>query len=220
MGEAYNFFKVYLNKEKRWLTIIMIVGILFIAPFLIMLLLAIFDKANLKVHFFNIESTVNLQYFLALWFGFIGIFVSMRIYYEVKEKARNLKELLRLILEMLYRAKNNHEVFMILPTPFLGYLLFLKDKNKFYKKYKSIINNLEKLTIAFLGIDIDKIKSIIKKIENTDDVSKKQNIFFDEIIKGQNELIKFHCREFYKEFPTKNGSDETISKYFHEFVDF
>lgn len=78
--------------------------------------------------------------------------------YLSKKSTNNIVELLIEIDKILAQAENSNIVFIILPSPFLGYLYY----KKYYESFKNFYDKHDKYRVAYLENDKDKMDCLKK----------------------------------------------------------
>lgn len=186
--------------------LVFFLGLLLIVPMVILYLID-FKHSAFKQTFFNPDVAFDLKWLLTIWISLIGIFVSIRIYFEIQNKAHNIQEFMRIVYTIINKAKVNEHVYIVLPTAFIGYLNYLKGKNHAYSKFEKKLKSLNNLKIAFLKTDIASLTSINENsIESDETIGSLAS--FPSSITDDNLLMKFHENEF---------GDGKNKKYRHEY---
>lgn len=119
-------------------------------------------------------------------FNFITVMIGMRVYFEIRLKANNLPELLAIIEKFTERISNDDKIFIVCPTPFLGYFEF---KN-FFAKYSELINQTN-VSFACLGNNSEEILKKLSRANSKEDF----DIAIGELTTSADELLNFHLKE-------------------------
>ncbi len=196
------------------LALLIFLGVLFVLPFTALFIFDLWHN-SFKDTFLAPNTPLDLKWLFALWTSLFGIFVSIRIYFEVKNKANNLQEFMRLVYLIINKAKVNENIYIVLPTAFIGYLSYLKGSNYSYTKFESKLKKLENLKIAFLKTDISAFPEINEKEIESDESNGKLGEFLSNV-DASNLLIHFHE----KEFIDKKSKKKHRYKYFARLINF
>jgi hypothetical protein len=216
MKDTLNYLGTLFNPlvEKKLFSFIFFVIILFLVPFLF---LSLFDLSfkNTTDTFLKFKfGTFDLKYCLALWLSIIGIYVSLRVFYALQNKANNLNEFIRHVYNIIIEADDDNEIYIVLPTPFIGYLLCLQGKNNGFIKYQKKLMKLKKLNIAFLTTDLNGLPSIDEN-DLMSENSKHLLSGFLKDTKANDKLLEFHKSEF-----ENFRNDKYKYKYFAHYINF
>ena len=187
-------------KESWKFSFLFFFGILLIFPLVILSILSLISGSKeFKEDFCNLNAPFDLKFLLAIWISIIGIYVSIRIYFELRDKAHTLNDFIRIVYDIVNKASVDNQVYVVLPTAFIGYLLYMKGKNNGYTKFERKLCNLNKLKLAFLSTNIDSLPIIDESKIDDDEIIEKMASFFTTLKEDNTEenlLMHFHNNEF------------------------
>ena len=159
---------------------------------------------------FNIlaENEHKINYFFTffkIWLALMAITISSRIYFEIKKKDNNFAEFTSIILEkFIYSSREEDEIYIILPTFFIGWHQFKLFHEKFINELIKIAKKKGRpfnlAILSFEGIDlkdsINKLEKINPKdLESEADTSGAKEIFSSLRMKlKEAPLFQFHSQ--------------------------
>lgn len=137
------------------------------------------------IHYFTPEKIEISAYFgyFGIWLTFLGLIITQRIYFEIKYKINhNFEEFVNTLEDFIRVSKNKDEIYLILPTLFIGATGYPRFNSNFRKKIETLASDKnKKLSIGVLDFDKEEIKKIL-------DFKKEKNIVFGNTIIEDNEM--------------------------------
>lgn len=159
------------------------------------------------IHFLTPEKLsieIYVGYF-GVWITFLGLLITQRVYFEIKYKpTHSFEEFVNTLDDFIRTSINDDEIYLILPTLFIGANGYPKFNLKFRKKITDLASdNSKKLSIAIFDFNETEIEEIVKLKEdkniefgNIDDTENETNEtnFLAKIHNSNNLLLKFHLK--------------------------
>lgn len=157
------------------------------------------------IHFFTPEKIEIYTYFgyFGTWLTFLGLLITQRIYFEIKYKTNhNFEEFVNTLEDFIRVSVKDDEIYLILPTLFIGAVGYPKFNANFRKKIEKLASDkTKKLSIALFDYDEEEVKEIIKyKNENKIHFGNSNNkineenetLFLQKILSSKSPLVQFH----------------------------
>ncbi|MCD4771858.1 MAG: hypothetical protein K8R41_00575 [Bacteroidales bacterium] len=189
------------NKRKTYV----IFAIVFVIPIIYFLL-----------HLFN-----NIEYSIpthishwGIWITTIGVFLTARIYMELKDKSKHdYDEFFAVLIDFMNESVEKNKILLILPTLFIGGVNYKHQNIILIDKLKELAErDTVDLKIAIFDYDINQIKklneicSIKDSLANYSDIELNKYSFTLKDIENKSLLIKFH--RIWNKFGDKNTQAE------------
>jgi hypothetical protein len=171
----------------------------------------------------NPFSTIDPIIFWGFWLSISSIMITARIYFEIKDKDKHsLEDFLCLVTEFLHRTRTTDEVYIIMPTLFIGRAFHISFYNNFTEKLFHLCQtNSNKIELAFLDFgDETNIDNFIETHNNTKNDLERHQYLINMIIDAERKQIPlfiFHI----KWYPyNKNEQSTNWNQYYCELYSF
>jgi hypothetical protein len=215
----YFFRPFYKNCNKEWHKTIIAISIFIIIPGIILSFFYYFQLFSSTTVFKGYNFFDQLSYVLA----YIGLLLTVRVYYEVKEgHTESLEDFIKILTEILDLSDDEDEIVIYAPTLFLNEAQIIKKtatyKNTAYRSKLRDKSNL-KLHILDTGNSLDTFNDNITKNElanNHDAHARKVNSFID----SNCNLNLFHKWSLKFELEEQANHVHERTDYYHGLISF
>lgn len=139
----------------------LVLGFLTIVPILYFL---IHKVSNSSVEF---EAYLNPW---GIWISFMGVIITLRIFLEIKNKNKHdFQEFVSVLVEFINSSRQNDEIYLILPTLFIGAVGHKGFHKRFRLKILELAKNKKKhFHVALFDYDKESIQEFVNSIDSKD----------------------------------------------------
>ena len=134
-----------------------------------------------------------------LWLAIAALFIGAKIYFEIKEsKTNTLEDYLRKTIDILSDSKKDDELYIVIPTTFLGEMTDNPLKNNYKNLIKQKANSGVNVTIGIYNFDLSHIRKMINNNNLIKNITKFDN-FWNKLINDKNQLLLAFHDSFFKQ---------------------